>query len=107
MICNATLLRVDGPPPDPQGAPRNIRCALTPPTVEQSRISAEAGWGATAVSYIALSRVPTPRPATGGFALYLPDGAGAAQTLYVIKEVIQRDAPRLGHIVLYLAPAPS
>ena len=106
MIYNATLLRVDLPAPNPPGAPIAVRCALTPPSREQQRVSDLNGWGATAVVYIPLRHVPSPRPVATGQVLMRADDDGAADVLYDVKQVVQRDGQTLGHIQLYLAPAP-
>jgi hypothetical protein len=104
MILNAKLLRLDLPEPSPIGAPINVRCALTPPTVEQARISAENGWDATAVLYIPLARAPSPPPVQDGHALVRANGEDD-EALFVIKQVLQRSSPVLGHIQVYLATA--
>jgi hypothetical protein len=104
MIHNATLLRVDPPAPGPLGASIDVRCALTPPTVEQARISAENEWGATAILYIPLAHVPSPRPVGDGNVL-VRVGHNGDETLYAVKQVQQRIASVIGHILLYLAPA--
>ena len=103
MILNATLLRLDLPDPNPIGASISVRCALAPPTVEQARISAENGWGATAVLYVPLVHAPSPPPVADGHALVRVNGE-SDETLYLIKQVLQRSSPVLGHIVVYLAP---
>lgn len=104
MILNATLLRLDLPDPSPTGADIAVRCALTPPTVEQARISEENGWGATAMMYIPLVHAPSPPPVSDGHALVRVSGESDG-TLYLIKQVLQRSSPVLGHIVVFLAPA--
>jgi hypothetical protein len=104
MILNAMLLRLDLPDPSPSGPSIQVRCALTPPTIEQARISAENGWGATAVMYIPLAHAPSPPPVSDGHALVQMNGE-ADETLYVIKQVLERSSPVLGHIQVYLAPS--
>ena len=104
MILNALLLRLDLPEPSPIGELIFVRCALTPPTVEQARISAESGWGATAVMYIPVAHLPSPRPVGDGHALVRVNGE-SDETLYLIKQVQQRSSPVLGHVVVHLAPS--
>jgi hypothetical protein len=104
MILNALLLRLDLPDPSPIGESISVRCALTPPTIEQARISAENGWGATAVMYIPLAHLPSPGPVGEGHALVRMNGE-SEETLYVIKQALQRSSPVLGHVALFLAPA--
>src|SRR3712207_145037 len=105
MIYNATLLRVDLPAPNPPGATIAVRCALTPLSNEQQRLNELNAWGATLVVYIPLRRVPSPRPVATGKVLMRADGE-AADVLYGVKHVIQRNGATLGHIQLYVAPAP-
>jgi hypothetical protein len=104
MVLNALLLRLDLPDPSPIGEAITVRCALTPPTVEQARISTENGWAATAVMYIPLAHLPSPPPVADGHALVRVNGE-TDETLYVIKQVQQRSSPVLGHVVVYLAPS--
>ena len=80
-----------------------MRCALTPLTSEQERINLDAGWNATAIMYIPLKQVPSPRPEVSGFALVQADVEETAM-LYAIKQVMQRVGRTLGHIQLYLTP---
>ncbi len=105
MIFNATLLRLDPPGGGPLGADVSVRCAVTPPTTEQARISVEAGWDAVAVAYIPLAEVPSPRPVTEGSALMQADGESV--TTYRIAQVFQRlGSETLSHIQLFLSPTP-
>ena len=105
MMCNATMLRVDLPAPNPPGAPLEIRCALVSLTAEQQRVNELNAWGATLVVYVPLRRVPSPRPVVNGQMLMRADGESADVT-YDVKQVIQRNGRVLGHIQVYVAPAP-
>jgi hypothetical protein len=104
MILNAILLRLDLPEPSPIGESVSVRCALTPPTVEQARVSTENGWGVTAVMYVPRAHLPSPGPVADGHALVRVNGE-SDETLYLIKQAQQRSSPVLGHVVVYLAPA--
>lgn len=104
MIYNATLLRVDLPAPNPTGATIAVRCALTPLTAEQARLSELNDWGATRVVYVPLRRVPSPRPVVTGQVLMRADD-GDEDVLYDVKQLIQRNGKTLGHIQIYLAPS--
>ena len=103
MIHNATLIRLD-PPGGPEGPAIAIRCALTPLTSQQQRMSDDAGWNATGVLYIALQLSPDPRPQVSGYALVHADVEQTA-TLYAIKHVIEQIGHTLAHIQVYLTPA--
>jgi hypothetical protein len=102
MIFNATLIRLDGPPPDPQGPLVEVRCALTEPTVEQAREILARNWAATHVAYIPEREVPSPRPVTGGQARIRADGG--VPTSFRIVWLLTREARTLGHVQLYLGP---
>ena len=102
MLFNATLLRVDPPPPGLPGPTVAVRCALTEPTVAQAREIREMSWPVTVVAYVPLRTLPPDRPATEGRVEVRPDGG--APTLYRVVWIVQRNARTLGHVQLYLAP---
>ena len=104
MVLNATLSRLDPPPPAEAGPAVLVRCAVAPLTAEQGRESREMNWGATLVAYVPLTRVPAPGPVVDGRALVRPDGAGGTATPYRIAHVLERLGPTLGHVQIYLAP---
>ena len=102
MILNATLLRLDPPPPEPEGPKILVRCAMTSPTVEQGRRSRELGLDETYVAYVPLAKVPSPGPVLDGRALLRADGGTAV--LYRITQVLEHAGRTLGHLQLSLAP---
>ncbi len=104
MIFNATLLRVDPPPPAPQGPAMLVRCALTTPTVVQAQEIQAMNWSSseTLVAYLPLHALPAPWPEGEGRVQVQTDG-GAATTFRIIR-VVHREAATLGHLQLYLEP---
>ena len=104
MILNATLLRLDPPPPAAQGPDVLVRCATTTPTTEQGRRTRDLGLAASHVAYVPLSKVPSPGPVVDGRILVRADRA-AAPTLYRITDVVEHPGPTLGHVQLSLVKA--
>lgn len=102
MIFNATLLRLDPPPPDPQGPDVLVRCALTTQTTEQYQRTRDLGLTVTHVAYVPLALVPVPGPVVDGQALLRGDGSSAS-ALYGIVEVVEHAGRTLGHVQISLA----
>lgn len=102
MIFNATLLRLDPPPPAPQGPGVLVRCAMTAQTIEQGRQTRDLGLTATHVAYVPLAKAPSPGPQVEGRALVRADGGVA--TLYRVVQVLEHAGKTLGHVQVHLAP---
>src|SRR5687768_13268243 len=103
MIYNATLLRIDPPPPGNPGPALSIRCAVTAPTAEQAALSAAMGWSATLVLVLAMGRVAAAGgpPPVNHRAVFQMDGCPPAT--YRIAHVADRVGRGLSHIELFLA----
>ena len=101
MIYNATLLRLDPPPPGLPGADTDVRGAVAPLTALQAQVSSEEHWGATAIFYIPARTAPSPGPIVGGYALLRADGAADA-ALRPIVQVIRRLGRTLSHTQVWL-----
>ncbi|HEX8915990.1 MAG TPA: hypothetical protein VF796_26825 [Humisphaera sp.] len=105
MITNATLLRIDPPPPAPAapaGPPTDVRCAFCAPAATGLRWLSAARLSASAVLYLPLTDVGGVSP--GGRAWVRLDGHSAAAEWAVVHV-----APRVGEVLryvqVYLAPA--
>ncbi len=101
MLFNATLLRLDLPPPAAEGPGVLVRCAVTTPTTEQGQQTRDLGVSATHVAYVPLAKVPAPAPVVEGRALLRIDGG--PPKLYRIVLVVERLGRTLGHVQLSLA----
>ena len=106
MVYNATLVRLDPPPPGLPGPDVAVRCALAQLSAAQQALSEEVGWGATSVAYIPAREVPSPRPIVAGHALIRADDQTDPQR-FPIVQVIQRLGHTLSHMQVYLGPAES
>jgi hypothetical protein len=102
MIFNATLLRLDPPPPAAQGPAVLVRCALTTQTTEQGRRTRDLGLTATHVLYVPLAKAPAPAPVVDGRVLVRADGSSVS-ALYRIADVVEHAGRTLGHLQLSLA----
>src|SRR5688572_21628756 len=103
MILNATLLRLDPPPPAPQGPNVSIRCALTTQTVAQEQRTRDIGLSVTHVAYIPIAHVPSPAPVVDGRMRIRADGPAGTTATYGIVEVIEHPGRALGHVQVALA----
>jgi hypothetical protein len=104
MIYNATLVRLDPPPPGLPGPDLEVPCALAQLSELQQRMSDAGTWGATSVAYLPAHDVPSPGPITGGHARVRAEGDADAVS-YPIVQVIQRLGHTLAHTQVYLGPA--
>ena len=104
MIYNATLLRIDPPPPGGPGPALAVRCAVVSPTADQAALIAEMNWSATRVLLLPLNRVAAVGgvPAVEQRAVFQIDGCPAAT--YRIAQVTDRVGPGLSHLEMFLAP---
>ncbi len=79
MLQNATLRRVDPPPPAPAGPALSVRCALATPTTRDLQWLAMAGIDASAVLYLSTAAgEQVGRWAVGGRVTVELDGCPAA-----------------------------
>jgi hypothetical protein len=101
MIHNATLLRIDPPPPGVQGPDLLVRCATSLASVKQQELSLSKSWGTVLLLYVPIGRLPAGViPKADGFALVCPDGSPASTYQIVSAEVL---AGPLGHWEIHLA----
>ena len=102
MILNTTLLRLDPPPPAPQGPALSIRCAATQPTGDQQAMSNALSLAAVLVLYLPMNQVPPAGPPVVDGRIHLRlDGCPAAT--YRVAHVQDRAGP-LSHLQVFLAP---
>src|SRR5688572_6309647 len=103
MIYNATLLRIDPPPPGDPGPTLSVRCAVTSPTAAQAAVSAEMDWSATLVLILPMGQVAAAGgpPAVDRRAVFQLDGCPPAT--YRIAHVADRVGRGLSHVELFLA----
>jgi hypothetical protein len=104
MLYNATLLRIDPPPPGGPGPALSIRCAVVSPSAEQAAVIAGMNWAATRVLLLPMGRVAAAggAPVVDQRAVFQPDGCPTAT--YRIAHVADRVGPGLSHLELFLAP---
>ena len=103
MIYNATLLRIDPPPPGAAGPALSVRCAATSPTAEQAAASAAMNWSATLVLILPMRDVAAAGgpPPVNRRAVFKLDGC--PPVTYRITHVAERVGPGLSHLELFLA----